>query len=232
MQFVLYARVSTKEQGDSRNGTDAQLGAMRRFLEHNGHTELSHYSEVTSGAVSPSNRPVLSLAFEEARKAKATLLVSKLDRLSRDAYDILDLMKRQVLFATAEDGLDVDPFMLHIKAVFAEKERKMISERTKAALAALKERGVGLGCKQHKNPQETRAKAIANSRATNQAVANSFALKVAPMIQQLRSSGLTLAQVASTLNATGTPTMMNGKWSAPLVCKILQRIAKHRTAET
>jgi len=232
MKVIFYTRVSTKEQGMNRNGLDAQEQALKRFAEANNLEVIGHHTEVTSGAVSPSNRPVLSLAFEEARKAKATLLVSKLDRLSRDAYDILDLMKRQVLFATAEDGLDVDPFMLHIKAVFAEKERKMISERTKAALAALKERGVGLGCKQHKNPQETRAKAIANSRATNQAVANSFALKVAPMIQQLRSSGLTLAQVASTLNATSTPTMMNGKWSAPLVCKILQRVAKHRTAET
>jgi DNA invertase Pin-like site-specific DNA recombinase len=145
---VAYTRVSTAEQGRSGLGLEAQRAAIEAFAAREHITILGWFSECQSGkriSDTLEERPQLRAALEAANAARAPVLVSKLDRLSRDVHFISGLMAHKVPFLVAELGADVDPFMLHLFAALAEKERAMISQRTKAALAALKARGVKLG---------------------------------------------------------------------------------------
>lgn len=147
---VGYTRVSTAEQGRSGLGLEAQRAAIEAFAAREQITIVGWFSECQSGkrvSDTLSERPQLGAALEAANAAGGPVLVSKLDRLSRDVHFISGLMARKVPFLVAELGADVDPFMLHLFAALAEKERAMISQRTKAALAALKARGVKLGPK-------------------------------------------------------------------------------------
>jgi DNA invertase Pin-like site-specific DNA recombinase len=145
---VAYTRVSTREQGRSGLGLEAQRAAILAFAEREQITLTGWFSEVESAkrvSDTLAERPQLRAALEASQAAGATVLVSKLDRLSRDVHFISGLMAHRVPFLVAELGPDVDPFMLHLFAALAEKERAMISQRTRAALAALKARGVALG---------------------------------------------------------------------------------------
>ena len=140
---IAYYRVSTKRQQRSGLGLDAQRAAVARFAEAEGMTIIGEYVEVETGkgADALDRRPQLAAALLAAKKAKCSVLVSKLDRLSRDVAFISGLMAQRVPFMVAELGRDADPFMLHLYAALAEKERRLISERTKAALAARKVNG-------------------------------------------------------------------------------------------
>ena len=138
-----YIRVSTAKQGRSGLGLEAQQEALQRFAEANGFAFLETLTEVESGG--DDNRPELTRALARAKKERAHIIVAKLDRLSRDVHYISGLMKHRVPFIVAELGADTDPFMLHIYAALAEKERLMISQRTKAAMKAAKARGVSIG---------------------------------------------------------------------------------------
>lgn len=225
MRFVLYTRVSTEEQGNSRNGLEAQLAALEGFVIQQQGESLGHYEEVISGAASLEDRHQLRQAIATARRGKAVLLVAKLDRLSRSVEFISAMMNQTVQFATVEDGLDCLPFVLHIKAAMAEQERRLISERTKAALAAKKARGEPLGHWTHKTPSSidlarARAGAVAGERA------DSHALKMAPTVTRLRGQGLTMAQIAEELNQMGHPTARGGLWYASTVCNLLKRLDK------
>ena len=147
---VAYTRVSTAEQGRSGLGLEAQRSAIEAFAAREGIAIAAWFSEAQSGkrvSDTLAERPQLAAALEASKAAGAPVLVSKLDRLSRDVHFISGLMAHKVPFLVAELGADVDPFMLHLFAALAEKERAMISQRTKAALAALKARGVKLGPK-------------------------------------------------------------------------------------
>jgi DNA invertase Pin-like site-specific DNA recombinase len=117
---------------------EAQKAAVQRFAEAKGITLIAEYVEIETGkgADALDRRPELSAALAQARKAKCPILVAKLDRLSRDVHFISGLMAHRVPFIVAELGADADPFMLHLYAALAEKERSLISARTKAALAA------------------------------------------------------------------------------------------------
>jgi DNA invertase Pin-like site-specific DNA recombinase len=117
---------------------EAQKAAVQRFAEAEGITLIAEYVEIETGkgADALDRRPELSAALAQARKAKCPILVAKLDRLSRDVHFISGLMAHRVPFIVAELGADADPFMLHLYAALAEKERSLISARTKAALAA------------------------------------------------------------------------------------------------
>ena len=144
-----YVRVSTAEQGKSGLGLEAQRAAIEAFAAREGMAVTEWFSEVQSGKrVSDTldDRPQLQRALALSKAQKSPILVSKLDRLSRDVHFISGLMIHKVEFMVAELGPDVDPFTLHIFAALAEKERDLISQRTKAALAALKAKGVKLGC--------------------------------------------------------------------------------------
>src|SRR5450756_1906791 len=144
-QAIGYIRVSTAKQGRSGLGLEAQQVALQRFAEAEGYRFIETFKEVESGKHGPDHRPVLDAALDKARKERAPIIVAKLDRLSRDVHYISGLMKHKTPFIVAELGADADPFMLHLYAALAEKERAMISRRTKDALAAKKAQGVKLG---------------------------------------------------------------------------------------
>src|SRR5260221_3423764 len=133
-EAIAYIRVSTAKQGRSGLGLEAQQTALARFAEAEGFRFLQTFTETESGA--DDNRTELKAALATARDRKVPIIVAKLDRLSRDVHYISGLMKHRVPFIVAELGTDTDPFMLHLYAALAEKERQMISKRTKDALPA------------------------------------------------------------------------------------------------
>ena len=135
---VAYLRVSTQRQQRSGLGIEAQRAAIERFAASEGLTIISEYMEAETGkgADALDRRPQLAAALAAARAAKCFVIVSKLDRLSRDVAFVAGLMAQRVPFIVAELGRDADPFMLHLFAALAEKERRLISERTRAALQA------------------------------------------------------------------------------------------------
>lgn len=224
MEAIIYTRVSTQEQGQERNGLEAQLRACLDFCQREGITPLLHLEEVASGGLGLEGRPMLAKAFDWARKRKAYVLVSKLDRLSREVVLIASLMSQGVRFVTVEDGLEAEPFLLHMKAVVSEHERKAIGRRTKDALAAKKARGEAVGRACHKDPARAAALAIQRSVEANKASAKAFADRVGPTVRALVSSGLTYAEVAERLNKGGTPTMRGGRWHASSVCSVMKRL--------
>ncbi|TIP79470.1 MAG: recombinase family protein, partial [Mesorhizobium sp.] len=149
---VAYYRVSTQRQGRSGLGIEAQRAAVERFAEAEDIAILKEFTEVETGkgADALDRRPQLTAALALARQTKCPVVVAKLDRLSRDVAFVAGLMVQRVPFIVAELGADADPFMLHLYAALAEKERRLISERTKAALASRKTTGIKLG-----NPTNT-----------------------------------------------------------------------------
>src|SRR5262249_7428735 len=142
-----YLRVSTDKQGRSGLGIEAQRAAIARFAAAEGLELIGELVEVETGkgVDALDRRPMLRETLALAKKAKGAVVVAKLDRLSRDVAFIANLMAQRVPFVVTELGADCDPFMLHIYAALAEKERTLISERTKVALAARKAQGVRLG---------------------------------------------------------------------------------------
>ena len=161
-------------------------------------------------------RPQLRVALDKARKLKCPIVVAKLDRLSRDVAFIAGLMAQRVPFVVAELGPDIDPFILHIYAALAQKERAMISARTKEALARAKARGARLG-----NPRldEVRGKGAESMKAA----AARFAANILPAIHPLRAEGRSLREIANVLNARGVPTARGGKWAPTQIADILKR---------
>ena len=146
---IAYTRVSTRGQGRSGLGLEAQQAALARFAEAEGYDLLQTFSEVETGkgADALDRRPQLAATLNAARRCgKGTpIIVAKLDRLSRDVHFISGLMSHKTPFIVAELGADVEPFLLHLYAALAEKERSLISQRTKAALGAKKAQGKKLG---------------------------------------------------------------------------------------
>jgi DNA invertase Pin-like site-specific DNA recombinase len=220
--IIAYFRVSTREQGKSGLGLDAQRDAVARFAEAEGLEVVAEFTEVETGKGSDAldRRPQLAAALAQARKqGKCPVVVSKLDRLSRDVAFIANLMAHRVPFIVAELGADADPFMLHLYAALAEKERRLISERTKAALAVAKSRGVTLG-----NPRlaDARAKAHAGLKAD----AEDHARTVTPAIREAQAAGAkSLRAIADVLNARGIATARGGRWQAQSVANVLKRVA-------
>ena len=144
---VAYLRVSTRQQHRSGLGIEAQRATIARFAQAENIQIIAEYveAETGKGADALDRRPQLATALAAAKAAKCCVLVSKLDRLSRDVAFVSGLMAQRVPFIVAELGRDADPFMLHLYAALAEKERRLISERTKAALAIRKANGGNLG---------------------------------------------------------------------------------------
>ena len=218
-RLVGYVRVSTSQQGRSGLGIDAQRDALTRFAASEGFELLRVFVEVETGKGSDAldRRPELAAALNEARRQKCSVAVAKLDRLSRDVHFISGLMAHRVPFVVADLGPDVDPFILHLFAALAEKERAMISTRTKAALAAAKARGVELG-----NPKlaQARKQAIASVKA----IADQRAANVLPVIREIQRAGAaSLHQIADALNARGITTARGGAWHAKSVSNVLAR---------
>lgn len=129
-QAVIYRRVSTSEQGKSGLGLEAQASAIARFCTAESFEVMAGFDDVGSGKLDLDARPGLAAALAKAARLKCPVIVSKLDRLSRDVAFISGLMARGVPFIVAELGADTDPFILHMYAALSEKERKLISQRT------------------------------------------------------------------------------------------------------
>jgi DNA invertase Pin-like site-specific DNA recombinase len=217
-KIVGYIRVSTSEQGNSRNGLEAQRADLQRFAAAEGLELVAVHEEVASGALDLTKRPVLHKALALARKHKCAVVVSKLDRLSRDVAFISALMAKGVPFVVAELGADVDPFVLHLYASLAEKERRMIGIRTKQALAALKGKGVKLG------NLASLPTAAANGHASIVANADAFAANLRPTVTRMLADGMSLQAIARELNAQGTPTARGGQWAAATVSNLVARL--------
>jgi DNA invertase Pin-like site-specific DNA recombinase len=217
--LIGYVRVSTATQGRSGLGIQAQQEALARFAQAEGFELLRVFVEVETGKGSDAldRRPQLAAALADARRKRCSVAVAKLDRLSRDVHFISGLMAHRVPFLVAELGSDVDPFILHLFAALAEKERMMIGARTKAALAAAKARGVKLG-----GPKLHQARKVA--LATIEATADNHAANVLPIIREIRKAGAsTLREIADALNARGVQTARGGRWYAMTVSNVLAR---------
>jgi DNA invertase Pin-like site-specific DNA recombinase len=217
--IVAYIRVSTSQQGRSGLGIEAQREALTRFAGGEGFEIVAEFVEVETGKGSDAidRRPELASALAKARALRCPIVVAKLDRLSRDVHFISGLMAHRVPFVVAELGPDVDPFVLHLYAALAEKERNLIAGRTKSALAAAKARGVKLG-----NPKldEARGQAVAALKAE----ADRAAGNVQPIIAEIQKSGAnTLRAIADALNARGIPTPRGARWHAMSVRNALAR---------
>jgi len=184
LPLITYIRVSTSQQGRSGLGIEAQRHALAHFAKAEGFTVTREFVEVETGKGSDAldRRPQLKAALAAARKLRCQVAVAKLDRLSRDVHFISGLMAHKVPFLVAELGPDVDPFVLHLFAALAEKERALISTRTKQALAAAKARGVTLG-----NPKLHAARRSAVEAVT--AEADRFAANVLPIIREAQRAG-------------------------------------------
>jgi DNA invertase Pin-like site-specific DNA recombinase len=171
------------------------------------------------GADALDRRPQLAAALAAAKILKCSVVVAKLDRLSRDIAFVAGLMAQRVPFIVAELGRDADPFMLHLYAALAEKERRLISERTKAALSAKKASGIRLG-----NPHNLSA-AGSRGRAIQVTAADEFAQTVLPIIRAIQAAGTTsFASIASVLNERGVKSARGGKWHVSSVANVLGRV--------
>lgn len=218
--LVAYFRVSTDRQGKSGLGLDAQRMAVAQFAAANGFEIVEAFDEIETakGADALDRRPKLAAALASARRRKCAVVVAKLDRLSRDVAFIAGLMAQRVPFIVAELGADADPFMLHVYAALAEKERAMIAARTKAALQQKKAAGAVLG------NRTNLADASKAGAASNAREADAFAANVLPVIASIQAGGAaSLRAVAETLNARSVRTARGGTWTAVQVARVLQR---------
>ena len=208
-KWVSYLRVSTDKQGESGLGIEAQRKAVETYLNGGSWTLAQEFVEVESGKRS-NNRPQLAAALAACKKLKAKLVVAKLDRLARNVAFISKLMESGVEFLAC-DFPHANKLTIHILAAVAEHERELISSRTKAALAAAKERGKKLG-----GPKQALAAKL--GAAANKEAADKFAANALPIIRQVQASGVTtLRGIAGALTARGIPTPRGREGSAPQV---------------
>ena len=219
-RFVAYYRVSTDKQGRSGLGLEAQRAAVETHVVAGCGAVIVEFIEVESGR--KKDRPQLATALAAARAHRATLVIAKLDRLARNVHFVSGLMESGVEFVAA-DMPTVNRLTIHILAAVAEEEARMISARTKAALAAAKARGVALG-----NPN-LRAGSPDQARAANairSARARARAVDVLPYLEQARRAGATtLQQLADALDARGVPTPSGRgtRWQPVQVARVQRR---------
>jgi DNA invertase Pin-like site-specific DNA recombinase len=219
-KFVAYYRVSTDRQGQSGLGIEAQQEAVRTFLNGGRWSVIGEFTEIESGTRKRlKDRPMLKAALELARKQKATLVVARLDRLARDVQFISTLLNGHVKFVCA-DTPHANRVYLQMVSVFAEDEARRISERTTAALQALKRQGKKLGSPTPEIGSAEGVKVI-------QAKADAYAEKVGPIVRDIiRKSGAdTLRDIAAALTARGIETPRgNNDWHPSQVSNLLKRI--------
>jgi DNA invertase Pin-like site-specific DNA recombinase len=219
-----YTRVSTSRQASSGLGLAAQQAAIENFAKAEGFTLAGWHSDTETGKGSDAleRRPGLAAALKAARAARAPVIVAKLDRLSRDVHFISGLMAHRVEFVVAALGRQTDPFVLHLYAALAEKERAMISERTKAGLAAAKRRGqrLGMGAK-----TKAAVRRIAQAGSDASAAAALKRLEVLrPQIEHALKGGTSLRKAADELNSRGIESPRGGRWHAPSLLKAARRL--------
>lgn len=219
MEFVSYARVSTQQQGQSGLGLEAQQAAVKAYVaSKNGVLIAPEFVEVETGkgADALAKRPQLKAALDLCKKSGATLVIAKLDRLARNVAFIAGLIESGVDFVAA-DMPQANKVMLQMHAVMSEWERDQISARTKAALAAAKERGVKLGTAGASN--------LRPNIEARQADADAFARKLQGILTGFKAQGLTQRQQVAQLNALGVKTARGGEWSLIQLQRVAARLA-------
>ena len=220
MHHVTYLRVSTDRQGKSGLGLDAQRKAVMDHVAGKGEI-AAEYVEIESGK--KNDRPQLARALAEAKRIGAVLLIAKLDRLARNVAFIANLLEAGVEIAAA-DMPEANRFLLHVMAAVAEHEAQAISDRTRAALAAAKARGVALGWSMPGRAGEQRH-AARKGAERNARKADQHAANVLPVIRQIAARGASLRQIADELNARGIKTARGGLWYAATVRSVRVREA-------
>jgi DNA invertase Pin-like site-specific DNA recombinase len=223
--YISYIRVSTKKQGYSGLGLEAQTAAVTNFV--NGHGKLlASYCEIESGK--KSDRPELTKALAHARRSKAILVVAKMDRLSRNVAFLSALLESSVEFV-AVDNPHANRLTIHILAAIAENEAKATSIRTKEALQAAKARGTLLGShrpghwegREHLRQAGMR-KAIRAAALVNRTTRIGIYSDLVPLIKDLRNQGITLQAIAAKLNELGHATRKGKAWSHVQVLRLLR----------
>jgi DNA invertase Pin-like site-specific DNA recombinase len=219
-----YTRVSTKRQQHSGLGLEAQRAAIESFAAVEGFAVSQWFTEAESGAGADAveTRPQLKLALAAAKKIKGPVLVAKLDRLSRDVHFISGLMAHKVEFIVTELGRQDDPFVLHMFAALAQKERALISKRTREALSAAKARGTKLGM--HARPtREVRRLSALGVAGCRQAATD----RLKPLewsVKAALSDGVSLRKAAELLNERGIGSPAGGRWHGPSLLKAARRL--------
>lgn len=222
MKVVEYHRVSTARQGASGLGLEAQTRAITDYTMSKRATVIASFREIESGK--SERRPELQKALHLCKVTGATLVIAKLDRLSRNAAFLLTLRDSGVRFVAA-DMPDANDLTVGIMALVAQQEREAISKRTREALATAKARGTRLG-----NPNGARALHRAGrgnvaAIAAIQEIADRHAENLRPVIQELRSDGVrSLGSIANALNSMGMLTPRGGRWHRTSVRNLLDRI--------
>jgi len=207
---IAYFRVSTSRQGQSGLGLEAQQKAVSDFLQAKGWLLTGSYTEIESGK--RKDRPELAEAIAHAKRIKGKLMIAKLDRLARNVHFVSGLMETGVDFL-AVDMPTADRFMLHVYAAMAEEEGRRISQRTKAALAAAKARGVVLG---------VNGKVLAER---NKAEAEAFARTLTSVIAEIGAEGhTTIRAITEALNTRAIPSREGGAWHVQSVHQLLKRL--------
>lgn len=218
-RFIAYYRVSTQRQGISGLGLEAQKQAVRTYLNGGKWELLAELTEIESGK--NNERPKLQEALTLCRKHRATLLIAKLDRLSRNVAFVANLLESKIEFL-AVDNPHADKTFLQMCAVFAEHEREMISKRTREALAAAKKRGKKLGWSNPSRADQSRA--TAKAAVLRRSQANKFAANILPIIKQIKANGVaTLTGIAFELNQRNVKSPTGGQWYASSVRNLLSR---------
>ncbi len=215
MKYITYKRVSTKKQGESGLGLEAQERDLALYFAHYAEDDLEligEFTDIESGKAG-ADRPEFDKAVALARKEKACLLVAKLDRISRDVETIAGLIKRVDLKVACMPH--ADRFQLHLFAVLAEQEREFISQRTKAALSAAKERGVKLGGLRDATNKRNIAK---------KAKAQQHAERMRGVIEPMRVLGKSTREIADALNNSGYTTPNGSRFHSTQVCRLINRL--------
>ena len=222
-KLIAYYRVSTARQGLSGLGLEGQEAAVAAYAHASGGMLLRAYTEVESGK--RNDRPELAKALSDCKRSKAVLVIAKLDRLARNVYFLSGLMEAGVEFVCC-DMPSANRLTLHILAAVAEDEARRISERTKAALAAYKDRGGLLGAAR---PGAYRLTGGANAKAARRAgeVSREMAVEayadLKPWLAELRAEGLSLRQIAGRLNAEGHTTRRGCAWNGVQVRRVINK---------
>jgi DNA invertase Pin-like site-specific DNA recombinase len=227
---VGYLRVSTQEQGRSGIGLTVQRSDIEAFAAREGLMIKTWYQDVQTGAGADPLllRPGLAAALKDVKSLQCPLIVARLDRLSRNVHFISWLMEVRVHFIVAALGKDLDEFTLHIWASVAEQERKLISERCKAACAVMKARGVKMGMAQYSKARQRQISALANAGKRQAALERAEAYR--PHIEwALRQPGLrgrpiSLGRAAQALNERGTPSPYGGRWGGEQLMRMGRRL--------
>ena len=219
-KFVSYLRVSTDRQGDSGLGLEAQREGVARYAASGEWEQVTEYVEVMSGK--RSDRPKLKEAIAAARKYRATLIMAKMDRLGRKASYVLHLLDTAGIDFRFAESPHASQLEIGVRAIVAEEEGRSISQRTKAALAAAKVRGVELGAYAYRMPTEQRLKGHRRGLETRRAQSAAWARSLWADVQSIRNEGVTsLSGIAAALNDRGIPTRRGGNWQAIQVRRLL-----------